>query len=92
MSGPAFGIPSLAVRWLGAMFAVLATYNPSASNKKGPAGMLYIISDNAFVSPNSVPGRSMPESDLVHSVLPRPDDGRAVSRDVISQESGGNNR
>ena len=32
MSGPAFGIPSLAVRWLGALFAVLATYNPSGSS------------------------------------------------------------
>lgn len=32
MSGPAFGFPSLAVRWLGALFAVLATYNPSGSS------------------------------------------------------------
>jgi hypothetical protein len=32
VSGPAFGVPSVAVRWLGALFGVLATYNPSGSS------------------------------------------------------------
>lgn len=32
MSGPAFGLPSVAVRWLGAVFGILATYNPSGSS------------------------------------------------------------
>jgi len=70
------GVPSAFIRW-GSDGLALVTYNSSASTSKGPAGMLYIISDSSFVSANAVKTGSGAER--VHSFPGRARQARRTS-------------
>jgi hypothetical protein len=60
------GTPVAFVRW-GTNGLALVTYNQNASTSNGPAGMLYILSDSTFVSPNVAPASGDSSRELVHA-------------------------
>jgi len=71
---PLVGTPVAFIRWGSNGLAIL-TFNVNAAvygggihgDGTGPAGMLYIINDMKFVSPNSVPATSINDIPPVHS-------------------------
>ncbi len=84
------GTPAAFVRW-GTNGLALVTFNLNASNTKGPAGMLYIISDNVFVSAKPAPEENQQNTERVHS-FPRPNVHRAVSDYLHPQAASSENQ
>jgi hypothetical protein len=82
------GTPVAFVRW-GTDGLALVTFNIYANNTRGPAGMLYILSDSVFVSANGVPEENAGKAELVHAFSPRLNMRQAAIEDVRSRTGGG---